>query len=121
MYFMYISIRASHPLSAPWPRAADAYCMRQCSSRVRLGAGCCSYVSTHCRERERVLDVGANLKEPSGGLLGGGGVWVTNRKCGREPVKIETSGFGEASHELKYSSHSAIPPGSKESPSSHRN
>lgn len=30
-------------------------------------------MSTHCRERERVLDVGANLKEPSGVLLGGGG------------------------------------------------
>lgn len=62
----------------------------------------------HCQERERVLDVGTKLKETNVGLSGLG-AWVYNRKCEGEPFKIETFGFKEASHGLKYSSHSAMP------------
>lgn len=45
-------------------------------------------------------------KAAQGGITWG--LWVTGRKCGGAPVKRETSGFREASHESKYCSHSAI-------------
>lgn len=48
------------------------------------------------------------------------GGWVNKRKCEREPFKIEAFGFKEASQGLKYPSHSAIPPTSREPPSRHR-
>lgn len=50
---------------------------------VRLdsaGAGCSNYVPTHCQDREKVLDVGAKLKEPNGGPFGGLGYVTGNRK-----------------------------------------
>lgn len=82
---MYISVQARQVVSAQWPHMANAYCTGQPSYRARLGPGCCSHVFTRGHKRERVVDAGANLKQPSGGLLGGGvgreWVWVTNRKC----------------------------------------